>query len=205
MAGFPVLQFTLPRQPVQNPRRALRSLVADRDLQTKKKSSEQKALRITPWFIWSFSSSSDIARTDSPTPPQAGFLAHGSAYSPHLPIAFSRQQWPQRISSPFTEAGPLPNFTGFPIKLLVPDGSTTMSLSRIQVVADAVKSKETPMRRNHYRPLAYRQLMNAGTRSISGAHASRVIRNGFPSRGRKKVATPIRTRGTDHMMNSLPP
>jgi hypothetical protein len=31
-------------------------------------------------------------------------------------------QWLYRISSPFTAAGPLPNLTGFPFKLTVPDG-----------------------------------------------------------------------------------
>ncbi len=48
---------------------------------------------------------------------QAGLLAHGSPYSPVLPI--SKRQWFHRISSPLTAAGPLPIFTGFPIKLVL--------------------------------------------------------------------------------------
>ena len=49
---------------------------------------------------------------------QAGLLTHGSSYSPSLPISFLASQWLDRISSPFTAAGPFPICTGFPIKLL---------------------------------------------------------------------------------------
>ena len=57
------------------------------------------------------------ARTGFPLN-QAGILALGSSYSPRLPGSL---QWPVWISSPFTAAGPLPNFTGFPFERIAPD------------------------------------------------------------------------------------
>ena len=47
---------------------------------------------------------------------KAGLLALGSAYFLRLPISFVDETVALQISSPITAAGPLPNFTGFPIK-----------------------------------------------------------------------------------------
>ena len=47
---------------------------------------------------------------------QAGLLAHGSSYFPHLPV-INDDSGILRISSPFTAVGPLPDRTGFPFKL----------------------------------------------------------------------------------------
>ena len=82
----------------------------------KKKSLEQNALRIAPCLL---DPSVGIGPSTYrfPVQHQAGLLAHGSPYSPVLPI--SKRQWFHRISSPFTAAGPLPILTGFPIKLIL--------------------------------------------------------------------------------------
>ncbi len=48
---------------------------------------------------------------------QAGLLAYGLSYFLRLPIPFGgRTVDHQQISYPITAAGPLPFFTGFPIK-----------------------------------------------------------------------------------------
>jgi hypothetical protein len=47
---------------------------------------------------------------------KAGLLALGSSYFPHLPIPLKPNSGIVQISSPITAAGPLPVFTGFPIK-----------------------------------------------------------------------------------------
>ena len=82
----------------------------------KKNPQSKNALRIAPCLL---DPSVGIGPSTYrfPEQHQAGLLAHGSAYSPVLPI--SKRQWFHRISSPFTAAGPLPNFTGFPIKLIL--------------------------------------------------------------------------------------
>src|SRR5690242_5313207 len=46
------------------------------------------------------------------SPLWAGLLAHGSSYSPRLPILIG--QWSSRVSSPFTAAGPRGLRTLFP-------------------------------------------------------------------------------------------
>ncbi len=86
-------------------------------LQPKKKSLELNALRIAPCLLDPYAGLPDISTHGFTKRHQAGLLAHGSAYSPVLPI--SKRQWFYRISSPFTAAGPLPILTGFPIKLIL--------------------------------------------------------------------------------------
>lgn len=49
----------------------------------------------------------------------AGLLAQGSVYLPRLPILFFMNSGNVRLSSPFTVAGLLPVFTGFPFQLCV--------------------------------------------------------------------------------------
>ena len=83
----------------------------------KKKSLEQNALRIAPCLLDPYAGLPDISAYGLTKRHQAGLLAHGSPYSPVLPI--SKRQWFYRISSPFTAAGPLPILTGFPIKLFL--------------------------------------------------------------------------------------
>ena len=59
---------------------------AEQAIQPKKKSLELYALRIAPWFTWSFSGSSGIATYRCSNSRQAGLLTHGSSYSPSLPV-----------------------------------------------------------------------------------------------------------------------
>ena len=80
----------------------------------KKKSLELLALRIAPWFAWSFSGSSDIARTEFPNTPQAGFLAHGSIYFPRLPISL-REPVANADFVPVHSGGTAPESHGIPI------------------------------------------------------------------------------------------
>lgn len=59
-------------------------------LSGKKKSLELEALRIAPWFAWSFSSSSGVSAHGFSHKHQAGFLTHGSSYSPNLPVSLQQ-------------------------------------------------------------------------------------------------------------------
>jgi hypothetical protein len=102
----------------------------------KKKSLEQNALRIAPCLLDPYAGLPDISAYGFTKRHQAGLLAHGSPYSPALPI--SKRQWFYRISSPFTAAGPLPILTGFPIKLVLYLMLKNYVTSFIQVIPDAV-------------------------------------------------------------------
>jgi hypothetical protein len=47
--------------------------------------------------------------------------------------------------------------------------------------------------------------MYAGITTISGAHATRIVKTAFPFSGRKNVIIPIIISGIDQAINFLPP
>ena len=59
-----------------------------------------------------------------------GLLAHGSSYSPRLPIRRS-EQWHVRVSSPFTAAGPRGIFTLFPAQESLCGGHSRRGIRRL--------------------------------------------------------------------------